>query len=923
MNEEKYLVLIKGEDKTAVIESYDILVSVVWIAYRGAKQLYPCALRDFEVLENPVITKVTEDMGVYHKNIPLTNIDIILSFGTKIRVKFNNITYRVYDTNSLRIEKTGVTTPMANDVLCYLKAISQHLHTMEGNSEEDGFLKKQLNKLNFISPESVLSCYLNGSPVRVEPQTNYQPIFPFKHNLSQKQALVNALHSQVSIIEGPPGTGKTQTILNILANLVVMQNKTVAVVSGNNAAVQNVWEKMEQGGYHFFVAALGNSDNKKSFFANPPYQDVSKWKSEIDERDLLVKIKQIDVRIHQLMEMEREKAQYQQSLSAYNLEREHFEIYYNNQDIEHIQKLSFYRQTPDSILSFLVDAHIAAEQGKTDGLVYKIKLLLQHGFFNFKKLKNRELEIILNFQRRYYELKIEQLAHQISTIEHELDQNSFKSLLKEHQQYSEELFRHKLYQKYHDSKPLQANADSYKRDFGKFLEKYPVMLSTTHSLRNCVRENYMFDYVIIDESSQVDLLTATLALSCCKHAIIVGDIKQLPQIVDMTIEQKGIATVEEGGPYDYFRQNLLSSMLKLYGDTVPKVMLREHYRCHPKIIEFCNKKYYEGQLIAFTQEEEGDNPLLIYRTSAGNHMREVTQGRSGKFNQRELDVIEKEVLVDLEEAIHRHVDIGFTTPYRKQVDKASSQFSEEIESDTIHKYQGREKPVMIMSSVLDSSRAGKINLMFVNDPRMINVAVSRAQQKFILVTDHSLFRKYGNEIGDLIRYMEYSTVDDNIVESEIVSIFDLLYKEYSEKLVAFKRRVIKQSKYDSENIMRTLLEEILCESKYNMLELGNQVFLGNLFTHLDKLADEERRYVKNGASVDFVFYNKLDKSPVFAIEVDGFAFHENNPNPRQLERDRLKDSIFKTYSLPLLRLPTTGSEEERRIRMKLDSIFRK
>lgn len=921
MNEENYLIMIKGMDKTTQIESCEVMESVVWITFKRSAKSYPYGLHDIVIKQNPVIIEVTEDMAVYHKNIPLNNINLLLNFGSKVRVKFKNHTYRLYDASSLRVDSNGVTTSTAKDTLSYFRTIANHLSITEENSEEEAFLKKQLNKLNFISPASVLSFYLNGSPARVDPETSFQTIFPFKFNLSQKKAIDHALRSQVSIIEGPPGTGKTQTILNILANLVVMQNKTAAVVSGNNAAVRNVLEKLEKESYSFIVAALGNSDNKKSFFANPPYGDVSSWKSEMDEKELMVKIRELDDRIEHLMEMEREKAQQQQVLSAYKLEREHFETYYNNQEIDNIQKLSFYRQTPDSILSFLLDSHLAAKQGKTSSMFYKLKLLFRHGFINFKRLKDRELEVILIFQRKYYELKIEQLAKQISTIEQELEQNSFKSLLEQHQQYSEKLFRHKLYEKYHDRKPIQASVDSYKKNFGKFIDQYPIMLSTTHSLRNCVPKNFLFDYVIIDESSQVDLLTAALALSCGKHAIIVGDIKQLPHIVDMTIEEKVSVFVEEGGPYDYFRQNLLSSMLKLYGDTVPRVMLREHYRCRPRIIEFCNKKYYEGQLIAFTSEEEGGNPLLIYRTSAGNHMREVTHGRRGKFNQRELDVIEKEILVDLGNAILKHDDIGFTTPYRKQVEKAVKQLSQDIESDTIHKYQGREKPIMIMSTVLDSSRAGKMGLVFVNDPCKINVAVSRAQEKFILVTDRSLFRKYGNEIGDLIRYMEYSTMDDNIVESEIVSIFDLLYKDYSKKLEAFKKRIIKHSKYESENILRTLLEIILSESKYNMLELGFQVYLGNLFMDLDRLTDEERQYVKNGASVDFVIYNKFDKSPILAIEVDGFAFHENNP--RQLARDKLKDSIFDAYRHPLIRLPTTGSGEEMKIREELDVIMQR
>lgn len=254
------------------------------------------------------------------------------------------------------------------------------------------------------------------------------------------------------------------------------------------------------------------------------------------------------------------------------------------------------------------------------------------------------------------------------------------------------------------------------------------------------------------------------------------------------------------------------------------------------------------------------------------------------------------------------------------MERAVGQLAGDIEIDTIHKYQGREKPTMILSTVLDSSRSGKAGLQFVNDPCMINVAVSRAQQRFILVTDHALFRDYGSEIGDLIRYMEYSTLDDNIVESEIVSVFDLLYKDYSERLRGFKSRIKRRSAYASENIMWTLLGEILQETLYNGLECTGQVLIRNLLAGLDRLGDEERHYVNNGASVDFVVYHKLDKSPVLVVEVDGFSFHENNP--RQLERDRMKDRMFAAYGLPLLRLATTGSGEEQKIRMKLDEILK-
>lgn len=291
------------------------------------------------------------------------------------------------------------------------------------------------------------------------------------------------------------------------------------------------------------------------------------------------------------------------------------------------------------------------------------------------------------------------------------------------------------------------------------------------------------------------------------------------------------------------------------------------------------------------------------------------------MSDRELDVIEQEILLGYLEAAAGHADIGFVTPYRKLVEKATQQFTADIESDTIHKYQGREKSVMIMSTVLDRTRAGGMGMKFVNDPCMINVAVSRAQERFILVTDQSAFRKYGNEVGDLMRYMEYSTLDNNVVESQIHSIFDLLYKEYSDHLQEFRERVrfFNKSRHRSENIMHALLDQILQEPMFKDFELGNQVLLMNLFTDLERLNEEERRFVRNRSSVDFVIYHKLDRSLAMAIEVDGFAFHENNPE--QLKRDEKKEEIFKKFGMELTRFRTNESGEEQRIRELLNSML--
>ena len=72
------------------------------------------------------------------------------------------------------------------------------------------------------------------------------------------------MENQISVIQGPPGTGKTQTILNIMAN-ILMQGKTVQIVSNNNFSTNNVQEKLSSPKCNlgFTVVTLGNSNNKK------------------------------------------------------------------------------------------------------------------------------------------------------------------------------------------------------------------------------------------------------------------------------------------------------------------------------------------------------------------------------------------------------------------------------------------------------------------------------------------------------------------------------------------------------------------------------------------------------------------------------------------------------------------------------------
>ena len=126
-----------------------------------------------------------------------------------------------------------------------------------------------------------MASFLSGKRGRFDSNKKRTIIYPFSFNISQRKAIDNALKSDISIIEGPPGTGKTQTILNIIAN-AIMRGESVAVVSNNNSAIDNIYEKLIKYGVEFIAAQLGSTDNKNKFISKQTetIPDISKWKEK-------------------------------------------------------------------------------------------------------------------------------------------------------------------------------------------------------------------------------------------------------------------------------------------------------------------------------------------------------------------------------------------------------------------------------------------------------------------------------------------------------------------------------------------------------------------------------------------------------------------------------------------------------------------
>lgn len=233
----------------------------------------------------------------------------------------------------------------------------------------------------------------------------------------------------------------------------------------------------------------------------------------------------------------------------------------------------------------------------------------------------------------------------------------------------------------------------------------------------------------------------------------------------------------------------------------------------------------------------------------------------------------------------------------------AAKLSKGIDAATVHKFQGKEMECIIISTVDDEISD------FTDDPYLINVAVSRAKKKLMLVVTGNKQSKERN-ITDLIDYIEYNNFE--VVESKIYSIFDYLYKQYTEARKAYLQKHKKISAYDSENLMYSLIEDILSDSKYSSLDVVCHFPLNMLIKNPEFLSEEECRYAMNPAThLDFLIYNRISKKPVLAIEVDGYEYHKKHTV--QASRDLLKNRIMELYEIPLLRFMTNGSGEKEKI----------
>lgn len=884
-------ICVDGENKTRNITDWSL-----WSGNDDGEVMLTCHFRSGKKYTRPLsvcqITPTVVLLNVFleRNGRSLTSrAERVVIYGSKYAAVYYSGNYKPYIIKMVGLDFHACSVFTEQATFRYFCRVAEeriaHARGNDKNIAEN--ILRQMKRI-VPHPDTALHAYCSGNSKDRDLPGSL--IFPFGLNESQLLAVERAFSSQVSIIEGPPGTGKTQTILNIVANILI-QNKTVAILSNNNTAVSNVYEKMDRQGLGYLIARLGSTENRQQFFATPVSNSEEILSDSPSERTIDDVFQQVKKHLSVINQVALLKAE----IDELSIEHSYLQEWQRLPSQVEANRYRFSSRKTTDLMAYI---HYLSD--RRVGFKNRIDLLLNFRILRVKPLKNQEqrLALFTSLQLSYYEKAIREKQSALYEYNKILEVSDFDILLG--QLTSLSMIYLKKYLREHVTTAASFTAETYRDDFERFIKRFPVIGSSTHSIINSIGKGALLDYVIIDEASQQDIVPGILGLGCARNVIVVGDRKQLPHVPVI----HPIAPPAEH--YNCEKYSLLDSVCMLFGEAAPVTLLKEHYRCHPKIIQFCNKQFYDNALIPLTTDS-GETSLSLVITAKGNHTRNFS-------NLRELESIEGHYW---DEESSR----GYIAPYNAQVNLAETVLPADFVKSTVHKFQGRECDEIVFSTVLDKKRSSQLgrNIAFVDDPNLVNVAVSRARNRFTLVTGDDVFEKHGRHIAALIRYIKYYASDKEIFESPVISAFDLLYSEFDKSLERLNSRLNPEdSRFKSEQIAASLLRDILSQDKYRSIMFHSQIALNQLVSvEQGDYSSRELLFMRNRASCDFVIYYKVGKTPLGVIEVDG-GYHMENA---QIERDELKNSILKKCSLPLLRLRTIDSNIEGKLDLFLSGLL--
>ena len=300
---------------------------------------------------------------------------------------------------------------------------------------------------------------------------------------------------------------------------------------------------------------------------------------------------------------------------------------------------------------------------------------------------------------------------------------------------------------YKESRELKKWAkDMQNRLLESIVSDNQVIATTLIGCSHKYIDGIVFDTVIIDEASQCMEPECWNAILKAKRVFFAGDHHQLPATVKST---------------EAVKMGLSETLLDRMTDSIKHhYLLTEQYRMNDAILSFSNDQFYKGLLKSNESNKShtldgDDNPLVFIDTSGCGYEESFGEKSRSLYNEGEYFIIREHILLHQDK--YTGVSIGIISPYAEQVRFIRSKIDEDevlrtldIEVNSIDGFQGQEKDLIIIS-LTRSNDMGIIG--FLADYRRLNVAMTRAKKKLVIVGDGATLS--GNELYlNLIDHVE-------------------------------------------------------------------------------------------------------------------------------------------------------------------------
>jgi predicted ATPase len=325
----------------------------------------------------------------------------------------------------------------------------------------------------------------------------------------------------------------------------------------------------------------------------------------------------------------------------------------------------------------------------------------------------------------------------------------------------------------------------------KFFCAYKFLLKGEDG-KNIFDEPPLFGFIdtlIVDESGQVSPEVGVATFSLAKQAIVVGDVKQIepvwniiPKIDIGNLKKEGLIKDYNDPVYEkvFDPKGFLSSSgsimkmaqnaceFKEAGLNENGVLLVEHRRCFDEIINYCNELAYNGQL----KPLKGKAKNLLFPPMYCIHVEgNSTVTRTSRYNQFEVNAIvdwlcENKAKIEAKYRNNKMKTIedmvGIITPFVGQKNSLKTALKNAgfnvnvLKLGTVHALQGAERPIILFSTVYGKGDSATMFFDRDNKPNMLNVAVSRAQDNFIVFANTGILdKKAKTPSGILANHLAY------------------------------------------------------------------------------------------------------------------------------------------------------------------------